>query len=134
MLFSLRLLTTLILALSLPVHGIAGAWQACCESGTSAASQAQQPVETGREYASHHHEEPTANPTKAAHTAEAGHRNAHPKACSHSASCCTLALLSACSAQISAMKPQSAWVALQPTAPASHTPTIADPPPRASRS
>jgi hypothetical protein len=131
-----RSLITLLLALSLPVQGIAVAWQTCCKSGIPATVQMQPSTDALNQHLiqSHHHETQMDSTSQAAHPADADHNAANLHGCSHSASCCTAALASAHSMAISAVTPQSIWVAFQQAAPASHTPHISDPPPRSSRS
>ena len=131
-----RSLITLLLALSLPVQGIAVAWQTCCESGIPATVQVQPSIDAFTQHVSqsHHHENQMDSTSQAVHPEDADHSAANLHGCSHSASCCTAALASARSMSISAVTPQSVWVAVQQAAPASHTPPISDPPPRSSRS
>jgi len=131
-----RSLITLLLALSLPVQGIAVAWQTCCDSGIPATVQTQSSTDELNQHASqsHHHENQMDNTAQAAHPEDADHNAANLHGCSHSASCCTAALASAHSMSIPSVTPQSVWVVFQQAAPASHTPPISDPPPRNSRS
>ena len=130
-----RLLITLLLALSLPVQGIASAWRSCCDASDPARAAVTAPAEhtagIPHEYANHH-PEPLAD-TVTAQESDTDH-NAAQHGCTSGASCCTAALATANMAPFTAQPPPSAWVSFQPPAPSSHTPPIADPPPRSSRS
>ena len=130
-----RLLITLLLALSLPVQGIAAAWRSCCEGADPAraavTAPAEHPAGIPHEHANHH-AEPLAD-TGAVQESDTDH-NAAQHGCNSGASCCTAALATANTAPFTAEPPPSAWVAFQPPALSSHTPPIADPPPRSSRS
>jgi hypothetical protein len=83
-----RSLITLLLALSLPVQGIAVAWQTCCESGIPATVQTQSSIDELNQHAnqSHHHENQMDNTTQAVHPADADQSAANLHGCSHSAS------------------------------------------------
>ena len=130
-----RLLITLLLALSLPVQGIASAWRSCCEASDPAraavTAPAEHPAGIPHEHANHH-AEPLAD-TGAVQESDTDH-NAAQHGCNSGASCCTAALATANMAPFTAQPPPSAWVSFQPPALSSHTPPIADPPPRSSRS
>ena len=130
-----RLLITLLLALSLPVQGIAAAWRSCCEGADPAraavTAPAEHPAGIPHEHANHH-PEPLAD-TGAVQESDTDH-NAAQHGCNSGASCCTAALATANMAPFTAQPPPSAWVSFQPPALSSHTPPIADPPPRSSRS
>lgn len=130
-----RLLITLLLALSLPVQGIVSAWRSCCEAANPARAAVTAPAEhtagIPHEHANHH-PEPIAD-TGAVQESDTDH-NAAQHGCNSGASCCTAALAMANTASFTAEPPPSAWVAFQPPALSSHTPPIADPPPRSSRS
>ena len=130
-----RLLITLLLALSLPVQGIASAWRSCCEAANPAhaalTAPAEHPAGIPHEHANHH-PEPLAD-TVAAQESDTDH-NAAQHGCEQCAACCTAALVEENLASFAVQPPASAWVAFQPPALSSHTPPIADPPPRSSRS
>lgn len=130
-----RLLITLLLALSLPVQGIASAWRSCCDASDPARAAVTAPDEhpTGipHEHANHHPEPPA--DTVAAQESDTDH-NAAQHGCEQCAACCTAALVEENLASFAVQPPASAWVAFQPPALSSHTPPIADPPPRSSRS
>ena len=125
----------LLLALSLPVQGIASTWRSCCEAANLARASVTAPAEhtagIPHEHANHH-PEPLAD-TVAAQESDTDH-NAAQHGCNSGASCCTAALATANIAPFTAQPPPSAWVSFQPPALSSHTPPIADPPPRSSRS
>ena len=131
-----RLLITLLLALSLPVQGIASAWRSCCEAADPARSAVTAPAEhlagIPHEHANHHPE--TASDAAAAPQESGTDHNAAQHGCSQCAACCTAALVEENLASFTAQPPPSAWVSFQPPALSSHTPPIADPPPRSSRS
>jgi hypothetical protein len=131
----LRSLITLLLALSLPVQGIASAWRSCSESVDPARAAVSAPAEhlagTGHGHANHYSEPFT--DTAAAQESGTDHSGAQ-HGCSQCAACCTAALVQENLALFTLQPPPSAWVALQPRALSSHTPPIADPPPRSSRS
>ena len=131
-----RLLITLLLALSLPVQGIASAWRSCCEASDPARAAVTAPAEhpTGipHEHANHH-PEPLSDAAAAPQQPDTDH-NAAQHGCNSGASCCTAALATANMAPFTAQPPPSAWVSFQPPALSSQTPPIADPPPRSSRS
>ena len=130
-----RLLITLLLALSLPVQGIASAWRSCCDASDPARAAVTAPAEhtaaIPHEHANHH-PEPLAD-TVTAQESGTDH-NAAQHGCNSGASCCTAALATANMAPFTAEPPPSAWLSFQPPALSSHTPPIADPPPRSSRS
>ena len=130
-----RLLITLLLALSLPVQGIASAWRSCCDVSdpprAAVTAPAEHPAGIPHEHANHH-PEPLAD-TGSVQESDTDH-NAAQHGCNSGASCCTAALATANTAPFTAEPPPSAWVAFQPPALSSHTPPIADPPPRSSRS
>lgn len=118
-----RLLITLLLAISLPVQGVAAAWQNCCGSTAQGTAEA-------REHKDHtHHEElipmPVGSPD-----ATTGHSSSPVHGCTHSASCCSLALPVALPAAVLPAVARAPWLSFQPPAPDSHTPLTADPPPR----
>jgi hypothetical protein len=130
-----RLLITLLLALSLPVQGIASAWRSCCEAADLARAAVTAPAEhhgIPHEHANHH-PEPASDAAAAPQESGTDHSTAQ-HGCSQCAACCTAALATANTASFKAEPPPSAWVAFQPPALSSHTPHIADPPPRSSRS
>jgi len=130
-----RLLITLLLALSLPVQGIASAWRSCCEAADPVRAAVTAPAEhlagIPHEHANHH-PEPLAD-TVTAQESDTDH-NAAQHGCEQCAACCTAALVEENLASFAVQPPASAWVAFQPPALSSHTPPIADPPPRSSRS
>ena len=130
-----RLLITLLLALSLPVQGIASAWRGCCDVSDPAraavTASAEHTAGIPHEHANHH-PEPLAD-TVAAQESDTDHHAAQ-HGFNSGASCCTAALATANMAPFTAQPPPSAWVSFQPPALSSHTPPIADPPPRSSRS
>jgi len=131
-----RLLITLLLALSLPVQGIASAWRSCCEAADPARAAVTAPAEhlagIPHEHANHH-PEPASDAAAAPQKSGADH-SAAQHGCSQCAACCPAALVKDNLASFTVQPPPSAWVALQPPALSSHTPPIADPPPRSSRS
>jgi hypothetical protein len=130
-----RLPIILLLALSLPVQGIASAWRSCCEASDPAraavTAPAEHPASIPHAHANHH-PEPLAD-TVAARESDTDH-NAAQHGCEQCAACCTAALVEENLAPFAVQLPPSAWVAFQPPALSSHTPPIADPPPRSSRS
>ena len=130
-----RLLITLLLALSLQVQDIASAWRSCCDASDPAhaalTAPAEHPAGIPHEHANHH-PEPLAD-TGSVQESDTDH-NAAQHGCNSGASCCTAALATANMAPFTAQPPPSAWVSFQPPALSSHTPPIADPPPRSSRS
>ena len=135
MLSLFRLLITLLLALSLPVQGIASAWRSCSEAAYPARVTVTAPAEhhgIPHEHANHHPE--TASDAVAAPQESGTNHSAAQHGCSQCAACCTAALVEENLASFTAQLPPSAWVSFQPPALSSHTPPIADPPPRSSRS
>jgi hypothetical protein len=130
-----RLLITLLLALSLPVQGIASAWRSCSEAADPARVTVTAPAEhhgIPHEHANHHPE--TASDAAAAPQESGTDHSTAQHGCSQCAACCTAALVEENLASFTAQPPPSAWVSFQPPALSSHTPPIADPPPRSSRS
>ncbi len=131
-----RLLITLLLALSLPVQGIASAWRSCCYASDPARAAVTAPAEhpacIPHEHANHH-PEPLSDAAAAPQQPDTDH-NAAQHGCEQCAACCTAALVEENLAPFAVQPPPSAWVAFQPPALSSHTPPIADPPPRNSRS
>ena len=130
-----RLVITLLLALSLPVQGIASAWRSCSEAADPARVTVTAPPEhhgIPHEHANHHPE--TASDAAAAPQESGTDHSAAQHGCSQCAACCTAALVEESPASFTVQPLPSAWVALQPPACSSHTPPIADPPPRSSRS
>lgn len=129
-----RLLITLLLAISLPLHGMAGTWQGCCEPAhpvaTRAAVHATGVSYTAPSHGSHGHAH-TDIPMQA-DTADAAtdHGTAATHACTHTANCCSLALMTHPLVPALPAIPQASWLSFQPPTPHSHTPATADPPPR----
>ena len=131
-----RLLITLLLALSLPVQGIASTLRSCCEAASLARASVTAPAEhlagVPHEHPNHH-SEPLSDAAAAPQESGTDH-SAAQHGCEQCAACCTAALVEENLASFAVQPPPSAWVSFQPPALSSHTPPIADPPPRSSRS
>lgn len=130
-----RLLITLLLAMSLPMQGMAAAWQTCCDESrppTTAHTEEITPpvhVHGGHDRREAHSHLPANTPD-----AHASQSSTTPHACAHTADCCTVALLTPHLTAWMPALPKSSWLPFQPSAPDSHTPPTLDPPPRIARS
>ena len=133
-----RLLITILLAVSLPMQGVAATWQNCCASmplaPTQATAGADHAPQALHSHSGHHHEETLDVEQQDATQALAHPETTHAHTCAHSVSCCSVALVPPPLAPVLPAALEANWLSFQAPAPDSHTPPTLDPPPRRARS